>query len=239
VAEQQWPGADPIGRRVRDRRGGETAPWRTVVGVVDDVHEFYAETSRAWYVPLAQRADAPAARQAVFTVRTAAATPGITRQVRDAIWRIDPDLAVFDVADADVLYRRSLAARRSAGLLAALFAGVGLLVAAFGVYASIAFAVGARRRETAVRIAIGADAQRIVRGFVREGAVLVVAGLVLGTLGSVALSRWIAGVTDGAPVSPALGVAAAVVLSAVGLLASYLPARRAARSDPAVELREG
>jgi predicted permease len=239
LADRHWPGQDPLGQRVRERRADGSAPWRTVVGVVDDVREFYAETGMAWYVPFAQEPESRDARQAVFVVRAPTTTGSVIRQVREAIWGMDPELAVFDVADAATLYQRSLAARRSAGLLVALFAGVGLLVASFGVYASVAFAVGARSRETAVRMAVGADAGRIVRAFVRQGAVLVAVGLALGGLGAVALSGWVAGVTDGGRLTPVLGLAAAVVLSAVALLASYLPARRAARADPARVLRAG
>jgi len=239
LAERYWPGEDPIGRRIRARRDDAPGPWRQVIGVVDDVHEFYGDSEMAWYVPYAQDPDGPGARQAVFVVRTAGTSPALVRGVRDAIWQVDPGLAVFDVAGADALYDRSLAARRSAGLLTALFAGVGLLVAAFGVYASVAFSVNARRRETAVRIAIGADRYRVVRGFVREGAVLLAIGLALGLVGAAALSRWLTGLTDGRPVSLAYAVGAAGVLSGAALLASYLPARRAAHADPSTELRSG
>jgi len=175
----------------------------------------------------------------VFVVRTPVTSPAIIQQVRRAIGNVDPALAVFDVADAGVLYQRSLAARRSAGLLTALFAGVGLLVAAFGVYASVAFSVGARRRETAVRIAIGADRRRVVRDFVKEGAALAALGLTLGVLGVFATSRWLTGLTDGRAVDLGYAIGAALLLGSVALLASYLPARRAARANPSDELRGG
>jgi len=239
VADRYWPGEDPIGKRVRAHRDGDPGPWHQVIGVVDDVHEFYTDTDLAWYVPFAQNPDGPGSRQAVFVVRAPVTSPGIIQQVRGAIGNVDPALAVFDVAGADVLYRRSLAARRSAGLLTALFSGIGLLVAAFGVYASVAFSVGARRRETAVRIAIGADGHRIVRAFLKEGAVLAVAGLALGVLGVLATSRWLTGLTDGRPIDLGYGMGVAALLAGVALLASYLPARRAARTDPSAELRGG
>jgi putative ABC transport system permease protein len=237
VAERHWPGEDPIGRRLRERRVDGEAPWRTVVGVVGNLAEFYAETDLAWYVPLAQDPEAREARQAVFVVRTPDASAGGVRRLREAVWESDPAMAVFDVATAASLYGRAMAPRRSAGLLTGLFAGVGLLVAALGVYASVAFAVGSRRREIAVRIAVGADQDHVVRGFVREAGGLVLAGLVLGGAGSVVVSRWLVSVTGAPAPSAALVGGSAVVLAAAALVASYLPARRAARTDPAAELR--
>jgi putative ABC transport system permease protein len=237
VAERHWPGEDPIGKRLRERRVDGEAPWRTVVGVVGNLAEFYAETDLAWYVPLAQDPEAREARQAVFVVRTPDASEGGVRRLREAVWESDPAMAVFDVATAASLYGRAMAPRRSAGLLTGLFAGVGLLVAALGVYASVAFAVGSRRREIAVRIAVGADQDHVVRGFVREAGGLVLAGLVLGGAGSVVVSRWLVSVTGAPAPSAALVGGSAVVLAAAALVASYLPARRAARTDPAAELR--
>jgi len=237
LAERFWPGQDPVGRRLRNARRGAEADWLQVVGVVGDVHEFYGEVQAALYLPFAQAAGDRSAGHAVFVVRAAAAPSAIVPHLRQAIWSVDPTMAVFDVASAEALYRDSLGARRSAGLLTTLFAFVGLLVAVVGVYGAVAFAVSRRTREIAIRLAIGADRSRVLGELVAQAARPLLAGLALGAAGVVALSRLMASVTEVDALDPRLVGGAALVLGVVALLACYLPARRAAALDPATALR--
>jgi putative ABC transport system permease protein len=238
LAVHFWgPGEDPVGRRIRNTRGGSAAPWLTVVGVVDDVHEFYAETNAALYLPFAQHAADRSAGQAVFVVRSSPSPESLVPRLRRAIRDVDPGMAVFDVATARALYADSLAPRASAGVLTLLFAGVGLLVAAMGVYGAVAFAASRRTREIAIRMAIGADRATVLRGLLVETARLVLAGLVLGAGGAVALAHWMASVADVGPLEARLIAVSGLVLAAVAVVACYVPARRAVSLDPVTALR--
>jgi putative ABC transport system permease protein len=238
LAAHFWgPGEDPVGKRIRSTRTGPDAPWLTVVGVVDDVHEFYAGTAAALYLPFAQHAGDRSAGQAVFVVRAIASPEALVPRLRRAIWDVDPGMAVFDVATASALYADSLAPRASAGVLTLLFAGVGLLVAAMGVYGAVAFAVSRRTREIAIRMAIGAERSRVLRGLLMQTGRLVLVGLALGAGGAAALAHWMASVTEVEALDPRLVLGSGLVLAVVAVAACYLPARKAASLDPATALR--
>ncbi|MGB5399148.1 MAG: FtsX-like permease family protein, partial [Thermoanaerobaculia bacterium] len=151
---------------------------------------------------------------------------------------VDPAMAVFQQESASEIYAESLEGQVFATRLTAAFALIGLLVAAIGVYASMAFDVGERSREIAIRMALGGSPRRILLGVLRRGAMLVGLGVGLGLLGSVTLRGWLQELLVGAS---SAGIStflwAAFVLSVVGLVAAYLPARRVLQVDPQVELR--
>jgi len=205
--------------------------------VVDDVHEFYGDARAALYMPFAQHAGDRSAGQAVFVVRSAADPATLVPRLRRAIWDVDPGLAVFDVATAEALYAGSLAARASAGRLSLLFAGVGLLVAAVGIYGAVGFAASRRTREIAIRMAVGADRSRVLRELLVQAARPVLAGLALGAGGATALARFMASVTEVEGLDPRLLLGSALILAVVAVAACYLPARKAAALDPATALR--
>jgi len=238
LATRLWSNVDPIGKQIQDTRR-ENAPWLTVVGIVDDLHEFYADTNRALWTPWTLFAGTPMGGEVVFVVRTSIDAPEtLAPQLRDAIWSIDPELPVFDIATAEALYQSSIGDRRSGSLLAMLFAAIGLAIAMIGVYGAMAFSVGQRLRELALRMAIGADRERILRDLIGQSAILVGAGLGLGVVGSVALSRWLASsVTDGTRFDPVASATIAVLLAITALVACWIPARKATAIDPATTLR--
>ena len=237
LAERYWPGEAAVGQRLRNAREGEDAPWLTVVGVVGNVHEFY-ETVETWYLPLAQNAGHSLASKVVFVARAASGSEGIPGQMRHAVHTVDPSLPVFQQESASEIYAESLEGQVFATHLTSAFAVIGLLVAAIGVYASMAFDVGERSREIAIRMALGGSPRRILLGVLKRGAMLIGLGVALGLVGSVTLRGWLQELLAGAS---SVGVStvlwAAIVLSVVGLVASYVPARRVLRVDPQVELR--
>jgi putative ABC transport system permease protein len=158
--------------------------------------------------------------------------------MREAVRSVDPAIAVFQQESATEIYAETLEGQVFATRLTAAFALIGLLVAAIGVYASMAFDVGERSREIAIRMALGGSPRRILLGVLKRGAMLIGLGVALGLVGSVTLRGWLQELLAGAStvgVSPFLW--AAIVLSVVGLVASYVPARRVLRVDPQVELR--
>jgi putative ABC transport system permease protein len=236
LARALWRDANPIGRRLRDRRNEDPA-WLRVVGVVADLEEFYADTQRAVWQPLKRQTAHATAAQAVIVLRSSVATEALTASLRTALGRVDPSLALFDVATAEELYRASLAGRESARTLTGAFAALGLLIAAIGVYASMAFAMSRRTREIAVRMALGAAPGALVRQFLGASAAVVGAGVAGGILLALTLARVGPAVAREFPVEiPSLALAAAV-LAAVALLASWMPLRRILRLDPLIVLQ--
>lgn len=237
TARRLWPGQDPVGERVR-RSGDVDEPWMTVVGVVADVREFY-DIAETWYVPYAQEAGSRSASSVTFAVRSIRGEPPAEAAIRETMARAASDLPVVDLTRAEDLHAASLTHQRQAAGLSTAFAGFGLLLAAMGLYGSISYAVNRRRREFGIRLALGSGKPRILRDVLGEGARLLMVGTVLGAGGAWGSSRLLAGAletVDG--LDPlALGISV-LVLSATALIAAALPARRAARVDPARVLRE-
>jgi len=235
AAGRFFPGRDPIGSRI--------AFWgaaRTIVGVVanEKFHGVAEADPIAVYVPLAQ---APSANGAgVLLVRTNGDPAAVAPAVRAAIRDTDPALAIFGVEPFDATLSRSLSQRRFTMLLVGLFAALALALAAIGVHGVLSYTVAARTREIGIRVALGARPGRVVRLVVSQGLALALGGLAIGLVGSFALSRALEsllfGVTPTDPVTY-LAVGGFLVLVACG--ASLVPARRAARVDPLVALREG
>jgi predicted permease len=237
LARRRWPGESALGKRIREA-GAEGAPrWMTVVGVVGDAAEFY-DVDDTWYLPLAQHESSPRAGTMVFAVRARQSVAGLEPAIRRAVSGVDPALAIYDVATPEAMYRESLAAQRATGLLSAVLAALALVVAAVGVYAAMAAWAGERRREMAIRLAVGASPRRLLRELAAPGLRLVALGLVAGSAGVAAAGGLLAGLVEGLDASRALPAAlAAVVLAGASLAAVLLPVRRALRGDPQAVLR--
>jgi predicted permease len=238
LARRFWPGQDPLGKRLRIAR--PTMPWLTVVGVAGNVSDARdpGDPPATWYLPYAQQAAAGAAETVHLMVRTNGDPLGAVPALRRAVARVDPALATFGVVAMDSFFSSSLRRERlGAGAMAA-FAGFGLLLAALGIYAVIAYAVLERTQEIGLRMALGAG-RRAIFAFVLRGALgLGLIGLGLGSLAAVALNRVLVGLLpEITPLEPAVVVGATAVLLASIVLAGALPAWRAARVDPLVALR--
>lgn len=236
LATTLWGSEDPLGKRIKASRSPD-APWLEVVGVVDDLQEFYAETSNAIYAPVNLYTDIPLTAQMVIVARVSAAE-GIAAALRDAVHTIDAELAVFDVYTADELYAQSLTGRRSARTLTLAFALLGLIVASIGVYASMAFSMARRMREIAVRRALGGSRSALSRQYLGRAAVMVLIGLVTGLAGVFVLARaWGGVVTETDPLSAGSLATAVAILGAVALTAAWIPLRRALELEPSAVLR--
>ncbi|MGE5049740.1 MAG: ABC transporter permease [Deltaproteobacteria bacterium] len=227
------PGVDVLGQRVRVDDGGG---WMTIVGVVADVHEFDLETPVApqMYVPFAQHP------QSVLSFLVRSPQPGgeVMRQAQEAIQSLDPTVPVYRVRPFDAVVKGSLAQRTFALALVQAFAAIAVLIAAIGLYGVLAYSVARRTREIGVRMALGAQKGHVLGLIVRESAAVVGLGALIGGAGALAAGKAAAGLLFGVgPLDPVALGAAVLVLALVCALATLLPARRAARVDPAVALR--
>jgi ABC-type antimicrobial peptide transport system permease subunit len=171
-------------------------------------------------------------------VRTIQRPESFTLSLQKVVRGIDPDLPVSDLRSMEVRIADTLMVRRSPALLAGIFAAVALLLASVGTYGVLAYAVSQRRREIDVRMALGALPQQIGNHFLSVGLRLLTAGTILGLAGGWVAGRAMQSILFDVPPMPLAVVAAAVlVMTTVSLLASWLPARRAARVDPMEALR--
>jgi putative ABC transport system permease protein len=239
MVRQYWPRQNPLGRRLRLDEAG--TPWITIVGVVNDVRQMALDVNgRAeMYFPYTQAA----ASYGYFTprdlaVRVKGDPMSYARALESAIWEVDRNQPIADVMPMERLIQDKLVSREVAVELIAAFAGLALLLAAIGLYGLLAYTVLQRRREIGTRMALGALPRQVSAGVLWEGLQLVVLGLGIGAAGSWAVMRALKSLLYGVSATDALVLAAsASVLLAVGLIASYLPARRAAAIDPMTALR--
>jgi putative ABC transport system permease protein len=227
------PGVEALGQRVRVDDGGG---WMEIVGVVADVHEFDLETPVApqMYVPFSQHPQ-PALS---FLVRSPQAAGAAMRRAQEAIASLDPTVPVYRVRPFDAVVRGTLAQRTFALALVQAFAVIAVLLAAIGLYGVLAYSVARRTREIGVRMALGAQKGHVLGLIVRESAAVVGLGALIGGAGALAAGKAAASLLFGiGPLDPVALGAAALVLALVCAVATLLPARRAARVDPAVALR--
>jgi predicted permease len=228
-----WPGSDPIGARI-SFDGGKN--WASIVGIVGDVKQRDLASAPGDQIYVSTRQFPPLA-STVF-VRSVADPMSVTRVVRETVHGMDPDQPVDHFRTLEDVRTGSIASPRLTAILLALFAALALLITATGIAGVLAFSVSQRAHEFGIRMALGANAADVVRMVVRQGMRLVAAGLAIGLLGSVALTRLLAGLLYGVrPIDPITFAAAALLLATVASLACFLPARRATQADPMVTLR--
>jgi putative ABC transport system permease protein len=235
--ERYFAGLDPIGRRVR-LASGAADRWMTVVGVVGDVRQtdLEREPRPALYVPVDQVEPLPPT--VALVVRTPASAERAQAGIRQAVSSLDPGLPVYRPASLSQIVSDSLGGRRLAAVLLTAFGAVALALTALGSAALASYSVAQRRREIAVRMALGARQQDIARLFLAETGARVGAGLAGGVLLSYASARALSALLFGVSAhDPAILAGAALLLSATTLGATSLPARRAARVDPMTALR--
>ncbi|HXM13473.1 MAG TPA: ABC transporter permease [Terriglobales bacterium] len=237
AAERWWPNQDPIGRRIKVPGFDVGAqPWRTVVGVVRDVKQAGLDAPQTMqiYLPHAQYRNG----YLTLVVRTKSDPMSLAAEVRRQVMQVDPEQAVSNIATMDQVLSDSIVSRRFSATLLGILAGLGLLLAAIGVYGVISYGVSQRTREIGIRIALGAKRKDVLSLVVAQGMKLLLlgvgAGIVSALLLTPALSSLLFGVSPSDPVTFA---GSAIFLAAVALFACYIPARRAAKVDPMVALR--
>ena len=163
---------------------------------------------------------------------------GELSSVQSEIWAIDPALPAYDIRAVDEILSASVATERFSAIILAVLAAAALIVASLGVYGVIGFFVSQRNREMGRRLALGASPVEVVSVVMRRGMAMTLAGMALGILGAALTTRYMASLLFGVrPFDPLTLAAVCLVLTVVALLACYLPARRASRTDPALVLR--
>jgi hypothetical protein len=236
---QYLPGQQPLGQRVRMGSGAE--PPYEIVGIVGDaVYTTPREGMlAAMYLPVAQQAPENFWETVLLTINAPGRGAALERGLAAALTRVDPAVA-FTSGTFDQLVEATVAQERLIAMLSGFFGGLALLLAAVGLYGVVAHAVRARQTEIGIRMALGAAPSGIVGLVFRRVGVLIAAGLAFGLAGSLWAARFVEALLFHLESRDPLTFAgAAAVLVAVGVLAAWMPARRAARLDPAVVLREG
>ena len=236
-AATYWPAGDALGQRVR--LGPDPPEWYTIVGVVPHVkHGSLAqkdEFEQTIYWPYSQQPTP----EGMFVLRTRLPTESLTAAARAAIARLDAGLALYDVVPLSARVLHALGPQRASMVLTLVFAALAVALAVIGVYGLLAWAVACRVGEIGVRMALGARAADILRMIMKQGARMIGAGLLLGTAGAFALGRVLAArIPEIGSADPMVLAGAALALTCAALVATWLPARRAARVDPMRALRQ-
>ena len=236
TARKYWPDRDPLGRRVRFARDA-TKPWTTIVGIVKDIKSDGLDIDGVPHIYVSTYQDS--SKRLSVVLRTSLPATLLEPQIRHEIQSIDPRLPVFNVSSMNDVLDRSLASRRLSADLVSGFAGLAVLLASIGIYGLLAYMVGQRSREIGIRMALGAQRDDILRMFLRKGVALAGVGIVAGLVFSAATASMMASLLYGVrPHDPAVFLIAPLLLFAIAVLASYLPARRATKVNPIVALRE-
>jgi putative ABC transport system permease protein len=240
LARRFWPEGNPVGARLRLGGASSDEPWRTVVGVFGDARQSdaalppgpeilfpYAQDPVAWW------------KGTTLVVRTAREPRAVAEAVTARVRAEAPELPITRVRTMSELLSEAVAQDRLDALLMALLSAVALALAVGGIYGVMAYAVGRRAHEIVIRMALGARAGQVQAMVLQDGLRLGAAGAVLGLAGALAVSRVMRGLLHGvSPTDPLTFAAVGAFLLAVAALASFVPARRAARLDPAAILRE-
>jgi predicted permease len=246
LARQFWPNEDAVGKRIRWGTG-PLMPWRTVVGVVRDVNDrasggrFQARV----YMPYSQVPDGVVEDNVVgewrslnLVIRTQRDPEPLATTIVGRIHSLDPELAAAHIRTMTQVASSSVAGTRFNTLLLGIFGGVGMFLAVIGVYGVLAYMVTEQTHEIGIRTALGAERGQILRLVMRQGAKLAGAGVAIGLVAALGLTRLIRGLLYGVSATdPVTFGGVVIVLMSVTLLACYIPARRAMRVDPAVALR--
>jgi putative ABC transport system permease protein len=231
LARQIWPNESPVGKRI----GWPDNRW-TIVGVVGPARHLRLDLPAGpeTYRPQAQEVSG----EMFLVLRTSGDGTRLAPAVRQQVWSIDKDQPVEDVRMMEERIAGYAAARRFYTLLLGIFAALAVALAGVGIYGVISYSVSQRHHEIGIRMALGADRTDILNLVVGQGFKLTLIGVVVGVAGALALARFLSGLLYGVkPTDPLTFVLVSLILTAMALLASYIPARRATKVDPMVALR--
>jgi predicted permease len=239
LAHTYWPNESALGHRI-DTGTGDGAPlWMTVVGVVDEIKERGLDfgPKPAVYVPFTQTTIA-FYQPSEIAVRTVVPPETLSTALRQTVAAIDPEQPVTEIRTMDDIVDVELSGRQQMLSLLGVFASIALLLAALGTYSVVSYLVAERRREIGVRIAIGATSGAVLRAILGQSAALAAAGIAVGLAAALVATRALASLLfEVSPADPTILAGVAALLAGMVLLASYVPARRAAATDPMVVLR--
>jgi predicted permease len=236
MANQLWPGQDPIGKRIHIVELPSKDPWQTVVGVVGRVKQDSLDSNPriAFYLAHTQFPT----RAMTVALRSRTDPAAVLSSTKSELYNLDPDLPMYHLRTMEQRVNESLARRRFSTFLLGVFASVALTLATIGIYGVMAYLVNQGTRELGIRIALGASQRNIVTLVVRQGMTLAFSGVMIGLAAAFPLTRLIRSMLFGVGATdPTTFVGISSLLAMIALLASYLPAQRAARIDPLVTLR--
>ncbi len=243
MARENWgePSA-AIGKRLRTGVALGDDPWLEVIGVVENVRDYGANKPAPPMVYFRTGVHDPTRsirRGLTLAIRSSrAGTESFLRELATAIHSVNPNLPLAQVRTLSDVYRRSMARTSFTLILLGIAGTMALALAIIGVYGVLAYAVGQRRREVSIRVALGAQPNQVKSLFVRRGILLACVGSVVGVAAAMGLSRWVSSLLFGVTaLDPATYVASTLIVSAAALIASYIPARRASSMDPVESLR--
>lgn len=233
-ADKYFPGEDPVGRRIRFARGDN--PWITIVGVAGAIRQVSLEAPPREEVYFSYRRSA--GQEMAFVVRTEGDPTDKIGAVQQAIHTVDPEQPVFGAMSMEQLLDDAGAPRRFSLLLLTLFAAIALVLSAIGIYGVMAYTTAQRQHEMGIRLALGAQPRDVLGLVVSQGMQLVAVGLAIGLVGAWALSRLLSRqLFEITPRDLPTYIGAALLLGVVALVANFVPARRASRTDPLLSIR--
>jgi putative ABC transport system permease protein len=233
MANRFWPNQDPLGKQIKFVEDNSVG---TVVGVVGDAKQFWIEEDQRpqLYVAFSQNTGI----FATMVMRTSVEPMSLAEQVRQAVWKVDPDQPMWKIRTVESLIDRSVADRKFLMALMGIFAGLALVLTIVGLYGVITYLVNQRTQEIGIRMALGAQVGHILTMVLKQGMLLVLSGVALGLAASWLLTRLITKLLfQVSATDPIAFIGISLLLVVVALLACYLPARRAARVDPLQALR--
>jgi putative ABC transport system permease protein len=240
VARTLWPGGEAIGQRLALEDSPKPEDWLTIIGVVDDVRQLSLteKAHPAIYRPYLQVRTPDFINHMTFAIRTAAQPGSVATAMRGVLQEVDRNQPAQSITAMSDLVATTTAEPRFQTRLIAIFAMLALLLAAIGVYGVLACAVAERTREIGIRMALGAEKNDITRMILRRTLLLASAGIALGVVGALAVTRVLAKfLFEVKPTDLPIFLLVAALLWAVALLAGLLPAQRASRVDPLISLR--
>lgn len=236
VARRHWPGESAVGRFIQGVR--DNSPEVEIIGVVGDVRPYGYDTEPRAEIYFPHAWNGTGAVTLIARAETPESAPGLVDAMRETVWQIAPSQSIYHAATSDQMIARTLAARRFNLALILGFSAVALTLALIGIYGLMAYTTARRTGEFGIRMALGADRAIITRLVLARAAQLSLAGVAIGVLVALALTRYVSSLLYGVPAhDPLTFVGLAALLAGTGLLAGYIPAHRAAGTNPMHALR--
>jgi putative ABC transport system permease protein len=234
MARRFWPDEDPLEKRIKIGNPEEPGPWLPIVGVVGDVKQFGLRHNDrpTIYITLLQQPSVS------LVVRTTVPPMNLAQAVRNEVLAVDKDQPVYNIREMDRVVERSITQPRLIANLLTVFAVLALVLAAVGIYGVMHYYVSQRTHEIGIRMALGAQSKDVLRLVLRQGLRLTLIGIGIGLLAALALTRVVSSFLYGVGfIDPLIYLSLPLLLGAVALLASYIPARRATTVDPLLAIR--